>query len=312
MASPTDWWNGFFSGLFAEFWRAAIPAEATRAEVDFLQSRLGLEPGKRVLDAPCGHGRHSLELARRGLRVTGIDSSGELLTAARGDAAHEGLAVEWLERDMRDLPWHGEFDAAFCAGNSFGYFDDEGNQAFLGAVARALRPGGRFLLESGWVAESLFPNFPERLDMEVAGIRFQAENRYDPVGGRVENRFTASRRDQCETRPAVHGLYTCRDICRMLEAEGFTDPEAFGSTAGEPFRIGSPRLLLVATRRASKRRRRGELSVGAPSTAARRKRRPSSGAAARLAIDEPVRDRLRIRRRPPDFVARRSCASPPE
>ena len=94
---------------------------------------------------------------------------------------------------MRQLPWRAEFDAALCAGNSFGYFDDEGNRAFLQAVAGALKPGGRFLLESGWVAESLFPNFTERRDIEKGGIRFQAENRYVPLTGRVENVYTAER-----------------------------------------------------------------------------------------------------------------------
>ncbi len=86
MESPTDWWNGFFTGLFADFWRAVIPAEHTLAEVDFLEKVLALAPGSRVLDVPCGHGRHSLELARRGYRVTGLDFSTDLLGSARESA----------------------------------------------------------------------------------------------------------------------------------------------------------------------------------------------------------------------------------
>ncbi|MGH9367324.1 MAG: SAM-dependent methyltransferase, partial [Thermoanaerobaculia bacterium] len=212
MSTPTGWWNGFFTGLMAEMWRAAIPEEATRAEADFFEKALRLWPGARVLDVPCGHGRHSLELARRGYRVTGVDSSEDLLAAAREAATRQSLDVEWVERDMRELPWRGEFDAAFCAGNSFGFFDDAGNQAFLTAAARAVRPGGRFVLDSGWVAESLFPSFHEKLDMEVSGIRFQAENRYDPAEGVVRNVFTASRDGRSETRPASHRVYTVREL----------------------------------------------------------------------------------------------------
>lgn len=248
MTSPADWWTGFFKGLFVEFWQAAIPAESTREEIDFLQKRLRLEPASRVLDVPCGHGRHSLELARRGCRVTGLDFSAEPLAAARRSAATEPVSVEWVEGDMRELPWRGEFEAALCAGGSFGYFEHAGNQGFLDGVGRALRPGGRFLLESGWIAEALLARFRERLDMEVpGGLRFQAENRYEPSEGIVESRFTVSRGGRSETRPARHRVYTYRELLRMLESAGFSDFEAFGSTAGEPFALGSPRLLLIAT-----------------------------------------------------------------
>ena len=84
--------------------------------------------------------------------------------------------------------------------------------------------------------------------MEVDGIRFQAENRYDPVTARVENRFTVSRGAQSETRPAAHRVYTCRELVRMLEIAGFSDIEAFGSLAREPFALGSPRLLLASVK----------------------------------------------------------------
>jgi SAM-dependent methyltransferase len=245
-----DWWDGFFDGLMADFWRAVIPPEATASEAAFLEKALRLASGSRVLDVPCGHGRHALELARRGYRVSGVDLSADLLGAARSASAREGLPVEWVPGDMRNLPqaWSGTFDGAYCAGNAFGYFDDAGNQAFLAAVARALRPGGRFVLESGWVAESLLPQFRDRLDMKAGGIRFQAENRYDPVSGYVENVFTASRGGETTSRPARHRLYTCRQLLEMLASAGFEAFELFGSPAGEPFALGSPRLLAVATR----------------------------------------------------------------
>jgi SAM-dependent methyltransferase len=207
-----------------------------------------------VLDVPCGHGRHSLELARRGCRVTGLDFSADALALARQGASRNGLPVEWTEGDMRRLPWRAEFDAAFCAGNSFGYFDDAGNQSLLDGVGRALRPGGRFLLESGWIAEALLADFHERLDLKVpGGIRFRAQNRYDPAEGTVESLFTVSRCGKTLTRPGRHRVYTYRELLRMLEAAGFGDFEAFGSVAGEPFALGSRRLLLTATRGAAAR-----------------------------------------------------------
>ena len=244
-----DWWNGFFDGLMGDFWRAVIPAEATRDEVAFLEAALGLRKGARVLDAPCGHGRHSLELARRGYRVTGIDWGTDLLAAARAAAEAEGVAVDFEKRDMRSLAFAPQFDAAFCAGNSFGYFDDEGNQAYLEGIARALPRGGRFVLESGWIAESLFADFHARLDYSAGGIRFVAENRHDPATGFVENVFRASARGRRERKTARHRVYTCRELLGMVERAGLTPLETWGTLDRRPYALGSPRLLLLAVRR---------------------------------------------------------------
>ncbi len=249
MTAPKDWWKDFFFGLFVDFWIGAIPAEATRADADFIEKSLALAPGARVLDVPCGPGRLTLELARRGYRMTGVDISPESLDYARAQSAAEGLSIEWRLSDMRDLPWPGEFDAAFCAGNSFGYFDDAGHAEFLAAAARALKPGARFLLESGWVAEAILTNFRPSIDMEAGGVRFTAQNTYDPLTGRVENVFAASRGDLSQTRLASHRVYTASEICRLLDAAGFGSFIAFGSPKGEPFALGSHRLLLIATKR---------------------------------------------------------------
>ncbi len=75
---------------------------------------------------------------------------------------------------MRDLPWPEVFDGAYSFGNSFGYLDDAGNAAFLKSVAAALKPGARFVLESGYIMEHLFPILQERSeypmgDMLMAG-----------------------------------------------------------------------------------------------------------------------------------------------
>jgi SAM-dependent methyltransferase len=244
-----DWWREFFTGLMADFWREVIPPEVTRAEADFLEKHLALEPGARVADVPCGDGRLALELAARGHAVTGVDLSGRLLAAARENAAARGVRVTWRQSDMRDLPWHGELDAAFCFGNSFGYFDDAGNGDFLRAVGAALRPGGRFALDNGWVAESLFVNFRDRIEMRVGEFAFLAENRYEPRTGRVENVFTVEKGEEREVRPATHRVYTFREIVTLIEAAGLEEVGAFGSPLGEPFALGSRRLLLVARKR---------------------------------------------------------------
>jgi SAM-dependent methyltransferase len=148
---------------------------------------------------------------------------------------------------MRDLPWSSEFDAAYCAGSSFGFLGEEGDAQFLRAVSRALRPGGRFFADFK-ASESLLPNFRESHEMRVGDVEFRARNRYDPADGTMESFYTITRGDLVENKRALHRIYTCREILRMLGDAGFGDFETYGSIRGEPFRLGSPTLLVVASK----------------------------------------------------------------
>lgn len=242
-----EWWNDFFSGLVVEFWRAAMTPETTRAESGFLAERLGLVPGSRVLDVPCGDGRLALSLAERGCRVTGVDISEGFLEAGAEQAKKRDLDVAWRRSDMRDLPWREEFEAAYCAGSSFGYLDDAGNAEFLAAVARTLKPGGRFFIDCK-AAESILPSFRESYEMTVGDIRFASVNSYDPATGTLENRYTIARGERVEEKRALTRIYTASEILRLLSEAGFGSFETYGSVEGEPFRLGSARLFVVAAK----------------------------------------------------------------
>ncbi len=84
--------------------------------------------------------------------------------------------------------------------------------------------------------------------MPVGDIVFAAKNSYDPVTGTMENRYTVTRGDRIERKRAVHRIYTTREILRMLSDAGFAGFETFGSIEGELYRLGSPRLFVVATK----------------------------------------------------------------
>jgi SAM-dependent methyltransferase len=244
-----DWWRDFFSGVVVDFWLQVPTEEQTRAEVDFLEKVLELPARSRVLDVPCGGGRHALELAARGHRVTGVDLSADFLNVARAQAAERELSVTWEQRAMDDLPWHGTFDGAFCFGNSFGYLDDAGNARFVQAVARALKPEARFVLDTGNTAEGLFPDFHERRWLQIGDILFLVQGRYDPVRGRIDSEYTFIRDGTRDARWASTRIYTYRELCRLLEGADFADCAGYSSLGQEAFRLGSPRLLLVATRK---------------------------------------------------------------
>lgn len=155
--------------FFQHIW-PVIAEQVTRhragpdADILPLVRRLRMRRGARVLDVPCGFGRHALVLARCGYRVTGVDISPELLAQARAvcSGASQGLrrgivahlpgatkrsrpprVPEFIRGDMRRLRFRGQFDLVLNLFTSFGYFGDRGDQRVLDSFYRALRPGGR-------------------------------------------------------------------------------------------------------------------------------------------------------------------------
>ncbi len=241
MDVQSDWWETFFQGVAVEMWVSALSPDHTQREAEAIERLLDVPPGAELLDVPCGHGRLTLALAARGYRVTGVDSSADALRHARAaDAPHRTL---WEARDMRDLPWPSRFDGAFCFGNSFGYMDDEGNAQFLGAVQAALKPGGRFVLETPMIMESLLPNLKDRPWFKAGDIHLLVSNEYDAARGRLNTEYTFVAGGRVEVRRGSHRMYTYRQVIELMDAAGFDVAPDHAWTRA------SPALTLVGTRR---------------------------------------------------------------
>ena len=246
--TQNPWYADFFTELPNAFWRAAVPPESTRAEVDFIVREAGLRPGSRVLDVACGSGRHALELARRGHQVTGVDVSAEAIGHARAAATAEGLTVDLRVGDMAQLP-DVRADAAICMGNAFGYLEHAGTQGFLAAVGRIVAPGGALVVDTSFVAESLLPHLQlEEEPMTLGGIEAESVNEYDAATSRWLTHFTFRRGAEVHRGTSVQHVYTAAEIVRMVHAAGFTSTELYADPAGTPYRFGAHRLLLVARR----------------------------------------------------------------
>ena len=219
MEIPSHWHETFFDGIAVDMWLQAVSDEQTEREADALERILNVQRGGAILDVPCGGGRLSLSLARRGYQVTGLDASAAFLAHAR--ASDTSGVVRWVHRDMRSLPDAGAFDAAFCVGNSFGYLDDEGNAAFLDAVRRALRPGGRFVLETPMVLENILGHLQARPWWKVGDIHLLVENVYDASRSRLDIEYTFIRDGAVEVRRGTHRAFPYRELVSLLQQAGF-------------------------------------------------------------------------------------------
>jgi SAM-dependent methyltransferase len=241
-----NWWENFFHGVALDFWRAAVSPEQTRAETDFIAKQLQLTDSARVLDVPCGNGRLSIELAKRGFALTGVDIAIEFIEEAKSSSIQAGVNVDWQNRDMRDLPWAGEFDGAFCFGNSFGYLDDEANTDFLKSLSQTLKSGRRFILDAPAIAECVLPNFQSSRSIEIAGIKVDIEHCYDHEQGRMLNDFTFTRDGVVDRRPSSQRIYSYHELTELLREARLGLVATYGSLTEEPFKLGAQRLLLVA------------------------------------------------------------------
>ncbi|HWF43922.1 MAG TPA: methyltransferase domain-containing protein [Candidatus Kapabacteria bacterium] len=214
--------------------------------IDLIEQTIGLERKRRVLDVGCGSGRHSILFALRGYSdVTGIDLSRSLLDEARNSAEKLRIAIQFLERDMRDLPKE-KFDLAVNLFTSFGYFDkDEENASVIDSVGEVLNRGGYFVIDflnSHFVREHLVAH-DERL--LPGGMRLEQSRWIEE--GRVEKRLLIRNGEEAHEYVESVRLFELEDFERMFHHAGLQIEYRFGDYTGEPFDADrSKRLILFA------------------------------------------------------------------
>ncbi|MHB0935978.1 MAG: class I SAM-dependent methyltransferase [Armatimonadota bacterium] len=231
----TEWFEAFDIDLW-------LKADETGEEdAPFILNALALQPGDRVLDAPCGAGRISLPLARAGCRLTCVDLQPGHIVRAEKRFADEKLNGEFVVGDLRKLDYDGVFDAVINWGGSFGYFSDAVNADVLARLARALKPGGRLLIDQRHREFTL-----RHFRYTRVGEVHSQQNRWDAATQRVEGTWTVHDPAGERTCFSTVRLYTPAQFRRLFTRAGLTWEAAYSGIDGSPLTRGSRRMYVAA------------------------------------------------------------------
>ncbi|HEX2723814.1 MAG TPA: methyltransferase domain-containing protein [Gemmatimonadaceae bacterium] len=243
-----QWWENYFDSHYLLEYEPIFTPERDRAEVSRLVDVLGLPSGAKILDVPCGQGRHAHLLAEAGFDVYGLDYSEPLLDVARERGT--GRTLHYSRGDMRRLPprWGGMFDAVVNLFTSFGFFSDPGDdRRVILEFARVLKPGG-VLVWHGGSRDGVMAGFLSRDWWETSnGTLVAHERSFDPLSGvlTIESAWRGVAK-----RPGrrVHRirLYTATRIAELCAEAGLIVEQAFDAFNDRPLRRRSSEMMLVA------------------------------------------------------------------
>jgi ubiquinone/menaquinone biosynthesis C-methylase UbiE len=234
MATP-GWARDYFERGYEQRWGLPAPSDQVRLEANGLCNLLHLPPASRVIDIGCGHGRHAIALAERGLDVIGLDFAVTLLDRARHLTAGAGAQVRWIRGDMRRLPFRSGCAGAAIVMDAFGFFDTEDeHEAVLREAARVLMTGGHLALKvvnGGPVLDAFRERDREEGDGTVVSVSRTLT--LDPP--RLTERIRVSGSHGHGEYERCQRLYRAEELCAAFEHAGFAIAGVFARSDGTPF-----------------------------------------------------------------------------
>jgi cyclopropane fatty-acyl-phospholipid synthase-like methyltransferase len=241
------WFERFFTGPLSCGFIGTWESPKALRHARMVRKLLGPRKGARILDAPCGQGKLAVPLARMGFNITGVDITAPYIRRVRKLARAEGLPIRCVHLDMRKIAFEKEFDAVINYGGSFGFFSDEENLDFCRRAFRALKPGGKFLLD-GMNRKWVLGDFHDFMVHREAGPRITSRNRFDKKTNRVTSRWTFTQGERREVRSSTIWLFDATDIRKMLRKAGFREIRLYGLPALGRLARSSQRIIAVAER----------------------------------------------------------------
>lgn len=252
-----QWWeeqDGYFGSfyLFQDSGRNSESSirDRTEREVDGVVSLLNLRPPARVLDCPCGYGRHSLELFDRGCEVVGVDLNRTHLARAR--ELYSGNGPAFREQNMLKLEYREEFDVVINMFASFGFFESEEEDVrLLENFYSALVTSGRLLVHVDVNIESILAlDGPYKNAKTLSdGSTLRIVDTYDHKTSRLEGEWSIERegRTSRTERYSVR-IYTIDELVELCTSAGFRSVEAYGDWGGSPYKRSSSDMIVIATK----------------------------------------------------------------
>jgi len=229
------------------FYGDSLTNERSDVEVAGLVQMGGLDVPLKILDIPCGFGRHTNRLAALGHHMTGIDMYPGFLELARRDAEVRGVKVDYRQGDMRHLDFEAEFDRVMMLFTSFGYFEDDENLRVLENVGRALTPQGLFILDvpnRDMASKNLSPAHVTEKDGDMMIDRVS----FDTLTGRMYNRRIVIRNTVRKDKPFFVRLFNPTELRDWLKRAGMDIEWMYSGYDLSPLVEDSRRLIVVAKR----------------------------------------------------------------
>lgn len=238
------WYVDFFDeNYFKTYYH--LDWKNTEKDVDFIEKALKLTPEDLILDIPCGFGRHSIELTKRGYKVVGMEYNKHQIDKAKELMKEEGAEFEVLQADMRDIPHKEWYDKIFNYFTSFGYFSEEENEATMDSFYKALKPGGLFLLEMINRDAVLIDYQPCHISHLPEDELLLEERSYESLTGRMSATHTYINKEGKKfIRKFSHRMYSVHELIAIFKRYGFEIVDVFGRW-GEEFKISSRRISIV-------------------------------------------------------------------
>jgi ubiquinone/menaquinone biosynthesis C-methylase UbiE len=243
-----DWVGRFFDDPFfaRDFETMKEETERTAREVEFIIRELHLGSEDRVLDLACGFGRHTLAIAPRVKAITGTDRTASFIETAQADAKSAGIAnAEFHTADMRELDYHAEFDAIYNYFTAWGYYDDETNFDVLKRIYRALKPGGRFLMEFIH-RDAEMRHFRSRSwRRPQPGVVVLQEERFDFSTGRLYANHVFIEGGDVREIEIDHHLPSSDEFVRLFKRAGFSTVRLVSAPDGGELTLNTRRLAVI-------------------------------------------------------------------
>lgn len=239
--------NSFFDGYYKDIWRQIFPEKTTLAETDWIINEGNLKQGDHVLDIMCGYGRHSLELGRRGVKVTAVDNLCDYINEIKEKATDDNIPVRAICEDVLEIEIDQHYDAAICMGNSLQFFNEQESLKLLSNISDHLKQGGKLFINTWSIAEIAMKNFTAKGWDRFGDLLFLTDSKllFHPTRIEIKSLIITDSGER-EEKTGIDFIYSISELEGMLNKTGFNSKEIYSIPGKKLFTVGEPRAYIVA------------------------------------------------------------------